>query len=57
MNKIKAVWKDGRLIFNHFVVKKGSDSFIGVASFSLPKYFHFFHINFINRSARVACSD
>lgn len=29
-NKIKAVWKDGKLLFNHFVVKKDSDNFFGV---------------------------
>lgn len=30
MAKIKAVWKDEKLVFNHFIVKKESDNFVGV---------------------------
>ena len=29
-NRIKAVWKNGMLIFPRFVVKKESDAFVGV---------------------------
>lgn len=29
-NKIKATWKDNKLIFDHFIVCKNSDNFIGV---------------------------
>lgn len=30
MKKIKATWKDGKLIFGHFIVKKESNNFVGV---------------------------
>jgi hypothetical protein len=30
MKKIKEMWKDGKLIFGHFIVKKESDHFVGV---------------------------
>jgi hypothetical protein len=30
MKKIEAIWKDGKLIFGHFIVKKESDHFVGV---------------------------
>lgn len=30
MNKIKAVWRDNKLFFKHFVVKRESENFVGV---------------------------
>lgn len=30
MEKVKATWKDGKLIFGHFIVRKESDNFVGV---------------------------
>lgn len=30
MKKIKAVWKNGKLMFDHFIVNQESDCFVGV---------------------------